>query len=110
MQELSKFSLKINVITNGLEKYTRFILNNKLSFIDSFQFLSSSLDSLVEDLSKHDFKYFSQEFEIEIKRKMLSQHQLKIADLWNITIDKSYCFIFLIKKSMCFIMKTYNFS
>ena len=35
MQELGKFYLKINVISNGLQKYMRFI-NNKLSFIDSF--------------------------------------------------------------------------
>ena len=39
-----------------------FTINNKLSFIDSFQFLSSLLDSLVKNLSKHDFKYLSQEF------------------------------------------------
>ena len=42
MQELGKFNLKINVIPNGLEKYMSFSINNKLSFIDSFQFLSSS--------------------------------------------------------------------
>ena len=38
-----------------------FTINNKLSFIDSFQFLSSSLDSLVQNLNKDDFKYLSQE-------------------------------------------------
>ena len=48
MQELGQFDLKINVIPNGLEKYMSFSINNKLSFIDSFQFLSSSLDSLVK--------------------------------------------------------------
>ena len=63
MQELGKFNLKINVIPNGLEKYMSFTINNKLSFIDSFQFLSSSLDSLVKNFSKDDFKYFSQEFD-----------------------------------------------
>ena len=42
MEELGKFNLKINVIPNGLEKYMNFTINNKLSFIDSFQFLSSS--------------------------------------------------------------------
>ena len=47
MQELGKFNLTINVILNGLEKQMSFITNNKLSFIDSFQFLSSSLESLV---------------------------------------------------------------
>ena len=37
----------MNVIPNALEKYMSFSISNKLSFIDSFQFLSSSLDSLV---------------------------------------------------------------
>ena len=63
MQELGKFNLKTNVIPNGLEKYINFSINNKLIFIDSFQFLSSSLDSLVENLNKEDFKYLSQEFD-----------------------------------------------
>ena len=35
----------------------------KLSFIDSFQFLSSSLNSLVKNLDKNNFKYLSQEFD-----------------------------------------------
>ena len=43
-----------------------FIINNKLSFIESFQFLSSSLDSLVKNLSKYYFKYSSQEFDSNI--------------------------------------------
>ena len=63
MQELGKFNLKINVMPNGLEKYMSFSINNNLSFIDSFQFLSSSLDSLVKNLDKDDFKYSSQEFD-----------------------------------------------
>ena len=63
IQELGKFNLKINVIPNGLEKYMTFTINNKLSFIDSFQFLSSSLDSLgnSSNLGKDDFKYWSRE-------------------------------------------------
>ena len=48
MQELGKFNLKINVMLNGLEKYMSFNVNNNLSFIDSFQFLNSSLDSLLK--------------------------------------------------------------
>ena len=63
MQELGKFNLKINVIPNRLGKYMSFSINNKISFIDSFQFLSSSLDSLVKNLSNGDFKYLSQEFD-----------------------------------------------
>ena len=45
MKELDKFSLEISVIPNGLGKYMSITINNKLTFIDSFQFLSSSLDS-----------------------------------------------------------------
>ena len=63
MQELGKFNLKINVIPNGLEKYTSFSINNKLIFFDSFQFLRFSLDSSVKNLDKSDFKYLSQEFD-----------------------------------------------
>ena len=63
MQELGKFNLKISVIPNGLQRYLSFTINNKFSFIDSFQFLSSSLDSLDKNLNKDDFKYLSQEFD-----------------------------------------------
>ena len=59
MEELSKFNLKINVIPNGLEKHISFTMNNELSFIEGFLFLSCSLDSLVKNLSKDDFKYLS---------------------------------------------------
>ena len=63
MQELGKFSLLNSIIPNGWKKYMSFTINNKLSFIGSFQFLSSSLDSLVKSLTKNDFKYLSQEFD-----------------------------------------------
>ena len=43
--------------------YISFNINNNLIFVDTFQFLSSSLDRVVENLSKDDFKYFSQEFD-----------------------------------------------
>ena len=67
MQDLGKFSLQINVMPNGLEKYISFSISNMLSFIYSFQFLSSSLDSLVKkNSSKDDFKYLSQEFDNNI--------------------------------------------
>ena len=66
MQELGKFDFKINVIPNVLEKYMSFQISDKLAFIDGFQFLSSSLDSLVKDLSKVDFKYLSQELDINV--------------------------------------------
>ena len=40
-----------------------FSTTNKLSFIDSFRFLSSLLHSLAKKLKKDDFKYLNQEFD-----------------------------------------------
>ena len=55
MQEVGKLNLKIRIIPNVLEKYMSFTTNDKLRLIDSFQFLSSLLDSLVRNLNKYDF-------------------------------------------------------
>ena len=60
---LHKFNLKINVIPNGVGKYMAFFLNKNLVFIDSMQFMNSSLDKLVENLSDEDFKYLVKEFD-----------------------------------------------
>ena len=57
MQELRAFILEISVISNGLEKYMSFTINNKLNFTDRFQFPNSSLDSLVGSLDKDGFTY-----------------------------------------------------
>ena len=54
--------LKINVIPNNMEKYMAFILGKHLMFLDSFQFMSSSLDKLNSNLPKESFKYTSEEF------------------------------------------------
>ena len=52
---------------NRLEKYVTFNINNKFRiFIDSFQFLTSLLNSLVKNLGKDEFKYLSQEFDSNI--------------------------------------------
>ena len=56
------FDVKIDVIPNRLEKYMAFILNKNLVFIDSMQFMNSSLKKLVTNLSDNDFKYLTQEF------------------------------------------------
>ena len=52
MQDLGKFNIKMS-----------FSINEKLSFIDSFHILSSSLDSLVKNVNKNYFKYLSKEFD-----------------------------------------------
>ena len=87
MQELGKLNLKISVIQNGLEKYVSLTINNKLNFIDSFQFLSSSVDSLVKNLNKNDFKYLSQKFDnnvldlVEQKGFYLYEHMTDFEEL-----------------------------
>ena len=60
--ELDKFDLKISVIPNGLEKYMAFFLNKSLVFIDSMQFMNSSLDKHAKNLPHEDFKYLVEEF------------------------------------------------
>ena len=54
MQEIDKFDVKISVISNGLEKYMAFTINKNLVFIDSMQFMNSSLDELVKNFSDKD--------------------------------------------------------
>ena len=62
IKEISKFDVKVSVIPNGLEKYMGLTINRNSVFIDSMQFMNSSLDSLVKNLSNDDFKYLSEEF------------------------------------------------
>ena len=62
MKELSNFDVSIDVIPCGLEKYMAFIVNRWLVFIDSMQFMNSSLDNLVRNLSSSDFKCLSEAF------------------------------------------------
>ena len=57
-----KQDLNINAIPNNMEKYMAFMLGNHLTFIDSFQFMSSSLDKLVNNPPKDDLKSTSQVF------------------------------------------------
>ena len=57
-----KQDLNINAIPNNMEKYMAFMLDNHLTFIDSFQFMSSGLDKLVSNLPKDDLIYTSKTF------------------------------------------------
>ena len=66
IQEIGKFDVKVNVIPNGLEKCVAFTINNNLFFIDSMQFMNSSLYVLVKNLSDNDFKYLSEEFRVDL--------------------------------------------
>ena len=68
IKDISKFDVKVSVIPKGLEKYMAFTINRNLVFIDSMQFMNSSLDSLVKNLLDNDFKYLSEEFSGEFLR------------------------------------------
>ena len=57
--------MNINAIPNNMEKYMAFMLGNHLTFIDSFQFMSSSLDKLVSNLPAEALKYTSEWFKKE---------------------------------------------
>ena len=43
-------NLSINCIPNNMEKYMAFMLGKHLVFLDSFQFMASSLEKLVDNL------------------------------------------------------------
>ena len=62
MQGIGKLNVKISVIPNGLEKYMAFTVNRDLVFIDSKQFINSSLGALVKNFSDNDFNYLPKEF------------------------------------------------
>src|SRR5271169_7003952 len=73
MQELGRFNKDINIIPNNMEKYMSFtvgdiddgVVRMNLTFIDSFQFMPSSLEKLVNNLRSNDlanFKYVKEEF------------------------------------------------
>ena len=58
-----KCQMNINVIPNNMEEYMAFMLGNHLTFLDSFQFMSSSLEKLVSNLPKEALKYTPEVFE-----------------------------------------------
>ena len=74
----AKQDLNINAISNNMEKYMAFMLGNHLTFIDSFQFMSSSLDKLVSNLPKDDPIYTSQVFKGERLNLMSQKRRLPI--------------------------------
>ena len=57
--------MDINAIPNNMERYMAFMLGNHLTFIDSFQFMSSSLDKLVSNLPAEALKYTNKRFRKE---------------------------------------------
>ena len=76
-----KQDLNINAIPNNMEKYMAFMLGNHLTFIDGFQFMSSSLDKLVSNLPKDDLIYTSKVFKGK-RLNLMSQKVFTHMTLW----------------------------
>ena len=62
MQEIGSFKGNTNVIATNMEKYLSFTLGNQLVFIDSIQFMSSSLGALVDNLPEDQLRHLSESF------------------------------------------------
>ena len=61
-----KRKIDINIIVNNFEKYMSFRLGRHLQFIDSFQFMSQSLDKLSSNLPEDRFIYTGEEIDGEL--------------------------------------------
>jgi len=60
--EINK-KIDINIIGNNFEKYMSFLQGKHLQFIDSFQFMSPSLDKLSSNLPEDRFIYTGEEID-----------------------------------------------
>ena len=67
MQEIGKFNLNINVIPTNSEKYMSFMWGKNLVFIDSFQFMASSLKNLASNLPSSKYIHLEEEFNSSIQ-------------------------------------------
>ena len=80
-QSLGRYEVRISCIPLNVETYVSFSFQN-LRFIDSLQFFSASLESLVENLKPdkenldYNFRYFFSEFKIKEDAKSLIQKNL----------------------------------
>ena len=101
MQEIGKFKPNINVIPNNMEKYMAFMLGKHPLFHDSFQFMTSSHDSLVQNLPNDAFNYTSEKFQGE-RRKLLSKkgvypcNYMDSLDKLKVTHEKTTSTVYLL--------------
>ena len=65
--------IPVSVIAQNAEKYMAFYINNNLAFIDSLQFMNSSLAKLASNLSEDDFiytkKYFTDPVQFNLMKR-----------------------------------------
>ena len=75
--------MNINCIPNNMEKYMAFMLGNHLTFIDSMQFMNSSLDKLVSNLPAEAFTYTSQELDLMTRKGVYPYDYMDSFDKFN---------------------------
>ena len=89
MKEISKFDLKVSATLNGLEKYMDFKINKNLVFVGSMEFMNSSLDASIKNLSDNKFRYLSKEFSGE-QLKLVKQKNMNIWTVSNSFLKVNY--------------------
>ena len=97
MQKIHKAKGNITCIPNNAEKYISFSIA-QLKFLDSFQFMASSLENLVKATNKSDFKITKSEFgdktDIILRKGVYPYEYIDSLDRFNETqvppIDKFY--------------------
>ena len=88
-----KCQMNINAIPNNMEKYMAFMLGNHLTFLDSFQFMSSSLEKLVGNLPKKSLKYTSKmfkgtKFDLMVRKGVYPYDYMDSFDKFNSPLPK----------------------
>jgi len=78
---------KIKIIPKTLEKYRSFTYN-KLRFVDSFSFMSASLDKVVRTLGPDNFGIFEQHFTDPELRKLLRNSKLAFCYEYMTSFEK----------------------
>ena len=86
MNVINKFDVHESVIPNGLEKYMAFTINKNLVFIDSEQFMNSSIEKLGKSLLENYFKYLSEEFNPE-QLKLVKKKECILMNKWTVLQD-----------------------
>ena len=74
MQAVRREHKRIDVIPNNFERYQSFSMG-RLKFLDSFQFLSYSLDALAKNLEDNDFKHVAHRFSDPQQRLSVRIHE-----------------------------------
>ena len=84
-----------------------FFFDKNLVFIDSMQFMSSSLDKLVKNLSDKDFKYLVKEFGSENLRHLKQKSAYPYEYMNSFELPKKECFFSSTKKEKLVMMVKY---